>query len=94
MKIKVYILISVALIIIAMILITIIGSGCSLKDYPQDNIVEEKVEDLIQEETGLDIDLSPFSPEEIVFTIYKNRPTVKEITHEVIYDSSQTFSRS
>lgn len=36
----------------------------SLKNYPQDNFVEEIVEDVIEEKTGLDIDLSPFTPEE------------------------------
>jgi len=35
-----------------------------VKDYPNDNIVEELLEDVIESKTGLDIDLSPFSPEE------------------------------
>ena len=33
------------------------------ESYPQDNIVEEMVEAKIQSVTGLDIDLSPSSPE-------------------------------
>lgn len=33
------------------------------KDYPEDNIVEEVVEDIIEHETGVDIDLSPNTPE-------------------------------
>jgi len=31
--------------------------------YPQDNIVEEIVEDAIENETGIDVDLSPSSKE-------------------------------
>jgi hypothetical protein len=31
--------------------------------YPQDNIVEEIIEDAIEENTGLDLDLSPTSKE-------------------------------
>lgn len=34
-----------------------------LKKYPQDNIVEEIVEDVIRSETGIDVDLSPATPE-------------------------------
>lgn len=43
----------------------ILGS-CSMgwwKYYPQDNIFEEIVEDVIEGRTGLDIDISPMSPE-------------------------------
>ncbi len=41
-----------------------IVAGCSyLSKYPQDNMLEEITEDLIEKETGIDIDLSPFSPE-------------------------------
>jgi hypothetical protein len=44
-------------------------SACSkinkiAEKYPQDNIVEEVVEKIIYEKTGLDIDLTPFSEEE------------------------------
>lgn len=57
-----------------MIVVFLIGLGaglglmfltsCSiLKKYPQDNIVEEIAEEVIEMKTGLDIDLSPFSPE-------------------------------
>jgi len=41
-------------------------ASCSfgwLKNYPQDNFVEEMVEDVIKHETGLDIDITPFSSE-------------------------------
>lgn len=31
--------------------------------YPQDNVVEEILEEAIDQETGLDLDLSPFSKE-------------------------------
>jgi len=42
----------------------ILFTGCTaLSHYPQDNIVEEWVEQIIKNETGLDIDLSPWSPE-------------------------------
>lgn len=45
---------------------TAIGSmsSCSVfKYYPEDNIFEELVEDIIEDEFGHAIDLSPFSPE-------------------------------
>jgi len=40
--------------------------GCNWKvwkNYPQDNIVEEIIEEVIESKTGLDIDLSPSTPE-------------------------------
>lgn len=52
-----------------MISLTVLGVsvvGCNWKiwkNYPQDNIVEEIIEEVIEGKTGLDIDLSPFSPE-------------------------------
>ena len=36
-------------------------SSCS--KYPHDNVIEEFVEDNIENEIGLDIDLTPSSPE-------------------------------
>lgn len=36
---------------------------CACQHYPDDNIIENYVEDLIEEETGFQIDLSPGSPE-------------------------------
>ena len=44
-------------------------SSCStvrevMKAYPDDNFIEELVEDVIESETGIDFDLSPFSKEE------------------------------
>ena len=57
----------VKIIIPAMILATaIFFLSCNTrfgKSYPQDNIVEEIIEELIESKTGLDIDLSPNSPE-------------------------------
>lgn len=42
-------------------------SGCAYFEkkigLPEDNIIEESVESVIQQETGLDIDLTPGSPE-------------------------------
>ena len=43
-------------------------SSCSsiktaMKNYPQDNIIEESLEEVIESQTGFDIDLSPFSEE-------------------------------
>lgn len=39
-------------------------TSCSiLKKYPQDNVIEEFIEDAIEEEIGIDIDLSPSSRE-------------------------------
>jgi len=35
-----------------------------VKKYPQDNIVEEIVEEIIEQKTGLDLDLSPMSEED------------------------------
>jgi len=49
-------------IVIAM-LSAIVASCSYFSWYPQDNVVEEIVEELIKKETGIDIDLSPFSPE-------------------------------
>lgn len=38
--------------------------GCSnWKNYKSDNFVEEILEEVIEMKTGLDVDLSPFSPE-------------------------------
>jgi hypothetical protein len=33
------------------------------KFYPDDNVIEERLEDGIQSVTGLDVDLTPTSPE-------------------------------
>lgn len=38
-----------------------------LEKYPQDNFIEEIVENVIKQETNLDLDLSPFSPENSYF---------------------------
>lgn len=45
-------------------LVFLLGACAQLrKNYPQDNIVEEIVEELIESKTGMDLDISPFSPE-------------------------------
>ena len=53
------------LMISSLIGISIILYACSdfWESYPQDNAIEELVEDMIQQETGLDLDLSPTTPE-------------------------------
>ncbi len=40
-------------------------SGCTWweKHYRHDNIVEEIIEDIIEQKTGLDLDLTPTTPE-------------------------------
>ena len=35
-----------------------------MKSYPHDNAIEERVEQVIQDQSGLDVDLSPYSPED------------------------------
>lgn len=55
------------------IIVSIILGGCVVflgscglewwKYYPQDNVVEEVVEEVIKDKTGMDIDLTPSSPE-------------------------------
>jgi hypothetical protein len=51
-------------IIIFLIILGVTLPGCSMiKKYPQDNFVEEIIEEAIEQKTGLDIDLSPYSPE-------------------------------
>lgn len=39
--------------------------GCASlwRSYPQDNVVEEIAEEVIKQKTGLNLDLTPFSPE-------------------------------
>ena len=45
------------------LLLTISGCSKIWKDYPQDNIAEEVLEEVIEQKTGLDIDLSPETKE-------------------------------
>ncbi len=45
-----------------LILVVIIGLG-SVYFYGDDNTVEEISEEILKEETGIDIDLTPSSPE-------------------------------
>lgn len=33
------------------------------KSYPHDNAIEESVEQVIHDQSGVDVDLSPYSPE-------------------------------
>lgn len=37
-----------------------------LQRYEEDNVMEEQIEDILEDVTGIDIDLSPFSKEEKV----------------------------
>lgn len=48
------------------LMIAALGSFIAVKKYKvkQDNFIEEIIEQKIEDETGLDIDLSPDSPEE------------------------------
>jgi len=41
----------------------IVGIGSSFLFKKQDNVVEEYCEEVIKEETGVDVDLTPGSPE-------------------------------
>ncbi len=53
-------------IIISLTVLTGAIVGCNWKvwkNYPQDNIVEEIIEEVIESKTGLEIDLSPSTPE-------------------------------
>lgn len=43
--------------------VLIFGAAQVWKQYPQDNVVEEIVEEVIKAETGVDIDLTPDSQE-------------------------------
>lgn len=52
--------------ILSLLIITVLFFACCLsiwEKYPQDNIIEEIVEDVIEQKTNLDLDLSPYSPE-------------------------------
>ena len=51
-------------IIVMVVGLSILTISHTWKSYPQDNIVEEIVEDVIKVETGEDVDLSPQSPEQ------------------------------
>ncbi len=54
-------------IIISLTVLVGAAVGCNWKiwkKYPQDNIVEEIIEEVIESKTGLDIDLSPNSRED------------------------------
>ncbi len=46
-----------------LLIFLLILSSCSDGKYIQDNIAEEFVEEVIEAKTGLDIDLSPGTPE-------------------------------
>lgn len=54
--------------VVSLIFSVIILGACGTffwKNYPQDNFVEELIEDMIKEKSGLDLDLSPNSKETI-----------------------------
>ncbi len=52
------------------IFFSLIMIGCHflMDDYPNDNPLEEFLEDQIEKETGIEIDLSPKSKELVCFT--------------------------
>lgn len=45
-------------------IILLLGSCSLMKNYDPDNFGEEFIEELIEYKTGVDVDLSPFSPEQ------------------------------
>ena len=52
-----------------LILSLMLFTSCSqlqwfMDNYPEDNIAEELIEEVIEAKTGLEIDLSPFSDED------------------------------
>lgn len=53
------------LILITIVTVCIIVGSVSSIVWKNDNPIEEVAEDIIKEETGLDIDLSPSSPEKL-----------------------------
>lgn len=57
--------------------LTILLTGCSGYKYQDDNIVEEAFELGIKYETGVDVDLSPSTPE-TGFTVKAIKPLVKD----------------
>ena len=58
-----------AFILMGMFMGLLLQVSCSsiknlMTKYPQDNLIEEVIEDAIEKNTGLDLDLSPSSKEE------------------------------
>ncbi len=51
------------LILVGFLLISIVLVAGSVYWFGPDNIIEEKYEEIIKEKVGLDIDLTPSSPE-------------------------------
>lgn len=54
--------------LLSLILVSVLLFACALsiwEKYPQDNIVEEIIEDVIEQKTNLKIDLSPSSQEKL-----------------------------
>lgn len=60
---KIYLFSLVLMFIIGTLLVTNLCSCNMLKGYRQDNTAEEFVEDMIEQYTGFDFDLSPATPE-------------------------------
>jgi hypothetical protein len=54
----------VGLVLLAVIAVGIYFFSVSMSNYPHDNLVEEFVEKIIEKKIGVDIDLSPDSPEQ------------------------------
>ena len=52
---------------VVIVIITMIMTTVAYKNWPSlqpDNVVEEKVEEIIKDYTGIDVDLSPFEGKE------------------------------
>ena len=62
-------LVTIAILVFVAAVIVSVMMSCStlqslMKNYPDDNIIEEAVEGMIDHKTGIDIDLTPWSPED------------------------------
>lgn len=49
------------------LVISLLGSFAGIKhyfpNYKDDNVLEEKLEEIVKDQTGVEIDVTPFSPE-------------------------------
>jgi cell division protein FtsL len=56
-------LFKVGIVLVIVLAVALYYISYAVKDYKHDNAIEELVEKIIEKNTGLDIDLSPESPE-------------------------------
>lgn len=57
------------------LMVVVVCVGCNQawwSWYPQDNLLEETVEEVIEQKTGLDLDLSPTSSERLHYPVSGN----------------------